>query len=112
MRLDIYKDETLAATFVYGAAPNFYGPNGQQIAELIAANAVVHNLWTQETDIAPLPDRVDWWAARIISAPLARAGFRLRITECGLRLDAAAIVQQYVHLPVVAPHDPKARAVR
>lgn len=88
MRLDIYKDATLAATFIYGAAPSFYGTNGQQIADLIAANAVVHNLWTQETDIAPLPDRVDWWAARIISAPLARAGFRLRLhaaptTHCG-----------------------------
>ena len=81
MRLDIYKDETLAATFVYGAAPDYYGTNGQQIADLIAANAVVHNLWTQETNIAPLPERADWWASRIISAPLARSGFQLRIAD-------------------------------
>ena len=79
MRLDIYKDSSLAATFVYGAAPHFYGPHGQQVAALIAGNAVVHNFWTQETHVAPVPDRADWWAARIISAPLNRAGFSLRI---------------------------------
>jgi hypothetical protein len=81
MRLEIYKDSSLAATFVYGAAPHFYGPHGQQVAALIDGNAVVHNLWTQDTHVAPLPDRADWWAARIISAPLNRAGFRLRIAE-------------------------------
>jgi hypothetical protein len=86
MRLDIYKDSALAATFVYGAAPHFYGPHGQQVAALIDANAVVHNIWTQETVIAPTPERADWWAARIISAPLNRAGFRLRIADCGLRI--------------------------
>jgi hypothetical protein len=85
MRLDIYKDSSLAATFVYGAAPHFYGQHGQQVAALIAGNAVVHNIWTQETVVAPLPERADWWAARIISAPLSRAGFRLRVAEWGMR---------------------------
>src|SRR3954468_21046786 len=85
MRLDIYKDSSLAATFVYGAAPHFYGQHGQQVAALIAGNAVVHNIWTQETVVAPLPERADWWAARIISAPLGRAGFQLRVAEWSVR---------------------------
>ena len=78
---ELIDEPQLAATFVYGAAPHFYGPHGQQVAALIDGNAVVHNLWTQETHVAPLPDRADWWAARIISAPLNRAGFRLRIAD-------------------------------
>ncbi len=81
MRLDIYKDNALAATFVYGAAPRYYGQHGEHLADLLDGHAVVHNLWTQETNLAPVPDRADWWAARIISAPLSRAGFRLRIAD-------------------------------
>lgn len=81
MRLDIYKDDALAATFVYGADPLFYAPYGHQVEDLIDTNAVVYNFWTQEANVAPVPDRADWWAARIISAPLARSGFRLRIKE-------------------------------
>lgn len=79
MRLDIYKDDALAATFVYGAAPRFYAPHGEQVEDLIARNIVVYNFWTHESDFAPVPERADWWVARIISAPLARKGFRLRV---------------------------------
>lgn len=78
MRFDIYKGEELAATFVYGAAPRYYGPVGHEIASLIEATPVVYNLWTQESRPSPAVERADWWAARIISAPLARAGFVLR----------------------------------
>lgn len=78
MRLDIYKDERLAATFVYGAAPCYYGRDGREIEALIAATPVTYNLWTQEAHAQPSAERADWWAARIISAPLARAGFVLR----------------------------------
>lgn len=81
MRLDIYKDSVLVATFIYGASPRYFGSEGERLADLIAANAVVHNLWTQETNLAPVPDGADWWAARIICAPLARSGFRLRLVE-------------------------------
>lgn len=79
MRLDIYKDDALAATFVYGADPLFYGQHGQQLEAIIASNVVVYNLWTQEANTSPVPPGADWWAARIISAPLARSGFRLRL---------------------------------
>lgn len=78
MRFDVYKGEELAATFVYGAAPRYYGLCGREIATLIEATPVIYNLWTQESDVSPIVDRADWWAARIISAPLARAGFVLR----------------------------------
>ena len=78
MRFDIYKGEQLAARLEYGAAPQYYGGMGREIAALIAANPVVYNLWTAEVSPQPPLDRPDWWAARIFSAPLARAGFVLR----------------------------------
>ena len=78
MRLDIYKDDRLAASFVYGSAPCYFGREGREIEALIAATPVVYNLWTQESNAKPAADGADWWAARIISAPLARAGFVLR----------------------------------
>lgn len=78
MRLDIYKDDRLGASFVYGAAPRYFGHEGREIEALIAATPVVYNLWTQEAHPEPASERADWWAARIISAPLARAGFVLR----------------------------------
>lgn len=80
MRFDIYKEDQLAATFVYGAAPRYFGPVGKEIKALIDGTTIVYNLWTQETGRAPAGERADWWAARIISAPLARAGFVLRPT--------------------------------
>ncbi len=78
MRFDVYKDGELAATLAYGIEPHYYGDQGEEIAALIAGTAVVYNLWTRESALNPVSDRADWWAARIISAPLARAGFVLR----------------------------------
>ena len=78
MRFDIYKDDQLAATCVYGALPRFYGRDGREIEALIAATPVTYNLWTQEAHAEPPSERADWWAARIISAPLAKCGFVLR----------------------------------
>jgi hypothetical protein len=78
LRFDVYKGEELAATFVYGAAPRYYGPGGREIAILIEATPIIYNLWTQELHVSPTVERADWWAARIISAPLAQAGFVLR----------------------------------
>ncbi len=78
LRFDVYRGGELAATFVYGAAPRYYGPYGREIATLIEATPVVYNLWTQESHVDPCVERADWWAARIISAPLAQAGFVLR----------------------------------
>lgn len=78
MRFDVYKGEKLAATFIYGAAPRYYGPCGREIATLIESTPVIYNLWTQEYATNPAVERADWWVARIISAPLARAGFVLR----------------------------------
>lgn len=80
MRLDIYKGDQLAARFVYGHAPRYYGPLGQQIETLLDATPVIYNLWTAETGLRPLVAGVDWWLASIISAPLARAGFAIRAT--------------------------------
>jgi len=88
LRFDVYKGEELAATFVYGAAPRYYGLCGREIATLIDATPVVYNLWTRESDTCPAVERADWWAARIISAPLARAGFVLR-PQCA-RSDSAS----------------------
>lgn len=78
MRFDIYKGEHLAATFVYGLPPRYYGALGDELANLFAATPIVYNLWTREAAPAPTSERADWWAARIISAPLSRAGFALR----------------------------------
>jgi hypothetical protein len=78
MRFDVYKGGALAATLAYGIEPHYYGDEGQEIAALLAGTAVVYNLWTRESALNPDSDRADWWAARIISAPLARAGFILR----------------------------------
>ncbi len=78
MRFDVYKGGELAATLAYGIEPHYYGDEGAEIAALIAGTAVVYNLWTRESALHPVSDRADWWAARIISAPLARAGFVLR----------------------------------
>lgn len=85
MRFEIFKGEQLAASLEYGWPPAYHGPVGRQIAELIASNEVVYNLWTQEMGAGTLADTPDWWASRIISAPLARAGFVLAIAECGAR---------------------------
>lgn len=78
MRFDIYKGEQLAATFVYGRAPRYYGDCGEEFAALLATVPIVYNLWTGEAESAPPCERADWWAARIISAPLCRFGFALR----------------------------------
>ena len=78
MRFDVYKGGALAATLAYGIEPHYYGDEGEEIAALIAGTAVVYNLWTRESALNPVSDRADWWAARIISAPLSRAGFILR----------------------------------
>lgn len=78
MRFDIYKGEQLAATFIYGRSPRFYGASGDELAALFATVPIVYNLWTGEAESAPLCERADWWAARIISAPLCRSGFALR----------------------------------
>ena len=94
MRLDVYKGEELAATFVYGAAPRYYGLCGREIATLIETTPVIYNLWTQECDASPAYERADWWAARIISAPLARAGFVLRL-RCA---DAKPIARQPIRI--------------
>ena len=78
MRFDIYKGEELAATFVYGEKPRYFGAPGDELAVLLATTPVVYNLWTREAALAPPAERADWWASRIISAPLARSGFALR----------------------------------
>ncbi len=78
MRFDVYKGGALAATLAYGIEPRYYGDAGEELAALIAGTTVVYNLWTRESALHPVSDRADWWAARIISAPLARAGFVLR----------------------------------
>lgn len=88
MRFDVYKGGALAATLVYGIEPHYYGAEGEEIAALIAGTAVVYNLWTRESAAHPVSDRADWWAARIISAPLARAGFVLRPSFQGTEPDA------------------------
>ena len=77
MRFDIYKGEQLAATFIYGCSPRYYGANGDELAALFATMPIVYNLWTGEAESAPPCERADWWAARIISAPLGRSGFAL-----------------------------------
>lgn len=78
MRFDIYKGEELAATFVYGTAPRYYGACGDELAALFETTSIVYNFWTREVAPAPAEERADWWASRIISAPLARGGFVLR----------------------------------
>ncbi len=83
MRLDIYRDERLAATFVYGVAPRYYGHDGAEIAALIDTTPLVHNWWSGELHaraggVGVDQAGADWWMSRIISAPLARAGFMLR----------------------------------
>ncbi|HEY8601326.1 MAG TPA: hypothetical protein VIL85_23060 [Thermomicrobiales bacterium] len=88
MRFDVYKGGELAATLAYGVEPHYYGTEGAEIAALIAGTAVVYNLWTRESATDPASDRADWWAARIISAPLARAGFVLRPIFQRVELDA------------------------
>lgn len=75
MQFDIYRDNSLAASLVYGRAPAYYGANGAEIADLLAATEIVYNLWTAESGACPEQLRADWWVAWIISAPLARAGF-------------------------------------
>ncbi len=81
MRFDIYKGEHLAATFVYGLPPRYYGALGDELANLFAATPIVYNLWTREAAPPTTSERADWWAARIISAPLSRAGFALRAVQ-------------------------------
>lgn len=78
LRFDVYKDEELAATFVYGSAPRYFGLSGREIATLIEETTVIYNFGTQEAGACPGIERADWWAARIISAPLSQAGFILR----------------------------------
>lgn len=84
MRFDVYKGGDLAATFVYGTAPRYYGACGQEIAALIEVTPVIYNFWTRETDVCPVTERADWWASRIICAPLAKAGFVLRAYRAAL----------------------------
>lgn len=93
MRFDIYKGEQLAGTFVYGTPPRYYGAIGDELANLFATTSIVYNLWTREAAPPPTDERADWWAARIISAPLARGGFVLRPIQCpvGWEYDREAV---------------------
>jgi len=75
MRIDVYKDRQLVATFVPDAAPIYRGAAGQQVRALVEAPPASHNRRTRETTVSP-PDRdPDRWAATILHAGLALAGF-------------------------------------
>ncbi len=78
IRFDIYKADQLAATLIYGDAPCYFGPEGEECATLLASTPMIYNLWTGECATEPYSERADWWVARIISTPLVRAGFTLR----------------------------------
>ena len=77
MRIDVYRDGELAASFAYGALPSYYGAAGRRVKALVAAPHPIHNLWTGETLSAPPLDRPDWWASQILSAGLRDRGFEV-----------------------------------
>lgn len=93
IRLDIYKDNDLAATLEYRRPPIYRGVPGQQVRALIERPHEVRNLWTGQTvDRAPT-DQWHWWAANIFSAGLTKAGFQVRFSmpvAVPSRLTAAA----------------------
>ena len=80
MRIDVYRGDTLAATFEYGQYPSYYGEAGRRVRALVARPHCVRNLWTGEAAYAPPAGRADWWAADILSAGLREAGFELRVS--------------------------------
>lgn len=75
LRSDVYRGEGLAATFMHGAALRYGGLDDRAIAPPIATTPISYDLWTQETDESPASELADRWAARIIGASLAQAGF-------------------------------------
>lgn len=75
LRSDVYRGEGLAATFMHGAALRYGGLDDRAIAPPIATTPISYDLWTQETDESPASEWADRWAARIIGASLAQAGF-------------------------------------
>ena len=80
MRLDVFKGDDLVAAFEYGKHRSYYGAPGRQVKALIERPHCARNLWTGETMRRPATDRPDWWAANILSAGLAGAGFRVSVS--------------------------------
>ena len=77
-RLDVYRDGALAATFVCGRPPLYFGAAGQEVRALVERPHEAYNPWRDEIgDGALYPEDPTWWAANITGAGLGRAGFEL-----------------------------------
>jgi hypothetical protein len=81
-RLDVYRDGTLAATFVYGQDPVYYGASGQEVRSLVERPHESYNPWRDEIgDGARHPHDPTWWMANVTGAGLGRAGFEICATD-------------------------------
>ena len=79
MRIRVYRDGDLAATFEHGRRPSYYGPCGRRVRALVERPHPVRHLWTGETAAGPVDGGPLWWASGIFSAGLREAGFVIRV---------------------------------
>ncbi|MDP9371559.1 MAG: hypothetical protein M3Q65_03705 [Chloroflexota bacterium] len=83
MRLDIYKDDTLVATFEYGREPVYHDALGRQVQNLLDAPHDTYIPWTGDPALAfdPPSGSPDWlvWAAETVSPDLLDHGFDICI---------------------------------
>jgi hypothetical protein len=81
-RLEVYRDGALAATFVYGRAPVYRGPAGEEVRALVERPHESYNPWRDEIgDGARRSDDPTWWTANITGAGLGKAGFEIYATD-------------------------------
>ena len=81
MRLDIYMEDRLAATFEYGRDPVYHDALGRQVQALLDAPHDSYIPWTGDLPLDPPSDSPDWlvWAAETVSPELLDHGFDICI---------------------------------
>ena len=79
MRIEVYHDGDLVATFEYGHYPSYYGARGRRVRALVVRPHPVRHLWTGETAAGPVDGGPLWWASGIFSAGLREAGLAVRV---------------------------------
>ncbi len=78
MRLEVYDGDELAALFVFGKEPEYYGVAGAHIRQLVTAVKPTYNHWTGEILDTGLREDTPEWLATTVSRSLY--GTRYTIT--------------------------------
>jgi len=77
MRLEVYKDDDLVASFDYGGQPAYHGELGEQIKAVVERPHYSYNPWADRLARGPLDEGAEWWAAHIIGGLVGVEGVRV-----------------------------------